>query len=270
MKSFAVDGHQPSILPDGHEWELVWHDEFDGTELDGTKWDFRLNFWGKPFDAYTDQGVVLDGNGCVELHRTERNGFYVSPQLQTGSNSFDIPKSERVNPWDQNDLWPLGKLPEPKFMHRYGYYECRCKFQRQPQVMWSAFWTQSPSIGAAYNPAYCGVESDIMECFKTGNVTTGNIMGGYGSQFREEGRVRYALKDTPDGFHRFGMDWWREVSRASKDVSQVPQFILLTTEVQGYRSDKPVPVPRGEPFTDDAFVVDYVRVFDRAEGYTPR
>lgn len=53
MKKFEVNGHEPSFLPEG-EWKLVWADEFDGTELDRSKWDFRLNFWGKPFDAYTD------------------------------------------------------------------------------------------------------------------------------------------------------------------------------------------------------------------------
>ena len=83
MKKFEVNGHEPSFLPEG-EWKLVWADEFDGTELDRSKWDFRLNFWGKPFDAYTDQGIVLDGKSHIELHRTERNGCYVSPQLQTG------------------------------------------------------------------------------------------------------------------------------------------------------------------------------------------
>jgi hypothetical protein len=25
--------------PEGKTWKLVWHDEFDGTELDTTKWD---------------------------------------------------------------------------------------------------------------------------------------------------------------------------------------------------------------------------------------
>ena len=55
MKKFEVQGHEPSYLPAG-EWRLIWSDEFDGTELDRTKWDFRLNFWGEPFDAYTDQG----------------------------------------------------------------------------------------------------------------------------------------------------------------------------------------------------------------------
>lgn len=277
MKKFEVKDHKPSYLPEG-EWKLVWADEFDGTELDRTKWDFRLNFWGKPFDGYTDQGIVLDGNSHIELHRTERNGCYVSPQLQTGSNSFDIPvegkkEGEEVHSGVLN--WPLGILEEPKFVHRYGYYECRCKFQKEPEVMWSAFWTQSPTIGGRFEPEWCGVESDIMECFKQGVATTGNIAGGYGKQCRQDGRVEYNLEETEDGWHYFGMDWQpdgyvfycdgKEISRCNEFVSQIPQFILLTTETRGWREKTQNPIKVNGEFVDDAFIVDFVRVFDKVE-----
>ncbi len=273
MKKYEVEGHIPSYLPEEKNWKLIWNDEFDGPELDTSKWEFRLNFWGKRFAAYTDEGITFDGNSNILLHRVYKDGYYVSPQLQTGSNSFDIPKGDAVNPWNQDSIWPLGELHEAKFLHRFGYYECRCKFQREPNVMWSAFWTQSPSIGTSYDPAWCGVESDIMECFKPGVATTGNIMGGYGKQYREEGRVKYDLKPTEDGYHTFAMHWTPEkytfycdgevVSTADKDVSQIPQFILLTTEVQGYR--KTGAVKKYDTYEDDAFIVDYVRVFDEVE-----
>ena len=269
MQRFDVAGHEPSFLPEG-EWKLVFSDEFDGTELDRTKWDFRYNFWGKPFGAYTDAGVVLDGNSHIELHRTEKDGYYVSPQLQTGSNSFDIPKTSTENPWGY-DIWPLGELTPPKFVHRYGYYECRCKFQRDPETMWSAFWVQSPGIGVRHEPEWSGNESDIMEYFHVGKNTAGNIMGGYGPQIHQEGRVTYDMAETEDGWHYFGMDWQpdgyvfycdgREVSRTSEHVSHVPEFILLTTEVQGWRMGEPKKV-EGE-FVDDAFICDFVRVYDK-------
>ena len=28
------------------EWELVWSDEFDGEEIDLTKWQHEITFWG--------------------------------------------------------------------------------------------------------------------------------------------------------------------------------------------------------------------------------
>ena len=278
MKKFEIENHEPSYLPEDSDWNLVWADEFDGTEFDRTKWNFRLNFWGKRFDAYTDQGVVLDGNSHVELHRVECDGRYVSPQLQTGSNSFDHMNLATKNAWDQNFTWPFNPLEEPTFVHRYGYYECRCKFQKYPEYMWSAFWLQSPSIGTRFEPEWCGIESDIMEYFKKG-VTMGNIMGGYGAQCKEEGRVPFHQpEETEDGWHYYGLDWrpdgyvfycdGKEVSRCNEHVSHVPQFILLTTEVQGYRyknhEGTPPYVIQGD-YVDDAFIVDFVRVYDRVE-----
>lgn len=278
MKKFEVKNHAPSLLPDG-EWKLVWADEFDGNELDRTKWDFRLDFWGERFDAYTDKGIVVK-DSCVELHRTEQNGKYVSPQLQTGSNSFDLMTTERSNPWGHDGIWPFKEFEKPKFVHRYGYYECRCKFQKDPETMWSAFWVQSPTIGGRFEPEWCGIENDIMEHFGNGIATTGNIMNGYGKQFFEEGRVIYDLEEKDnDGWHYFGMDWQpdgyvfycdgKEVSRCNTHVSHVPEFILLTTEVKGYRNVKQgienAPFIIKDKFEDDAFIVDFVRVFDKVE-----
>ena len=55
----------------------------------------------------------------------------------------------------------------------------------------------------------------------------------------------------------------------------MPQFILLTTEVQGYRlvkakanddeNAKPMPFEIQDDFADDAFIVDFVRVYDKID-----
>ena len=146
---------------------------------------------------------------------------------------------------------------------------------------------QSPTIGARFEPEWCGIESDIMEHFKIGEATSGNIMGGYGKQYREEGRVYYPIVE--EGWHYFGMDWQpdgyvfycdgKEVSRCTKNVSHVPEFLLLTTEVMGYRNSKKtkkiVDANGNERevhsydilngFEDDAFICDFVRVFDKVK-----
>ena len=110
MKKFEIENHEPSFLPEGKNWKLVWSDEFDGNVLDENKWGYRLNFGGRPFEGYTDKGIVLK-NGCVELHRTEKNGCYISPQLQTGSNSFDVPKDAQGNPWGQDEIGDWANYP---------------------------------------------------------------------------------------------------------------------------------------------------------------
>ena len=51
MQKYEVKDHEPSYLPDGKKWKLVWSDEFDGTELDTTKWDYRLAMMGRRREA---------------------------------------------------------------------------------------------------------------------------------------------------------------------------------------------------------------------------
>lgn len=270
LVSFPVPGHAPSLLPAGSKWVLAWSDEFDGSELDRSKWDYRLHYWGKRNPIYTDEpGAVTVEDGCAKFHLLYRDGNYCSAQLQTGANSLDAPYDM------QSGFWPVGEKTAPKFMHRYGYYEVRCKFQKT-DGWWSAFWLQSPQIGMSPDPRFAGVESDIMECFfgSVGRITTSNIYGGYSDQeCKREGLVRYLLEDSDDGFHRFGMDWTpygytfycdgKVTTHCVEAVSQVEQFLLLTTECKGYRVQKK-PDHRLHPEdAGDTFTVDYVRVFDR-------
>ena len=75
MKKFEVSGHEPSYLPEG-EWELVWSDEFDGTELDESKWNYRLDFWGKRSPTFSKDASSARFKGrCIPLS-TSANGFF--------------------------------------------------------------------------------------------------------------------------------------------------------------------------------------------------
>lgn len=271
--------HAKSLLPAGKKWKLVWHDEFDGTELDRSKWDFRLHLLQQRHNTFTDEGAVLDGKGNLLLTLIEKDGQFYSPHLQTGYNFMDRPgkifyeadqsaKKERM-------FWPIAKLQEPKFMHKYGYYEIRCKLQTQPG-WWSAFWLQSPIIGATLNPEECGVEVDIMESFAPdGVVFHNNHWGGYGDDHQHVGSGERKLEETPDGFHVFGLDWsengyvyyidGKESWRVDGPVSHREQFILISTECMGYRySDQPEENLK-KAVLPDYFIVDYVRVYDEVK-----
>ena len=281
MKEFWIDGHEPSLLPKSKEWRLAFSDEFDGNELDRTKWDFRLNFWGIHGDAYTDKGVSLDGNSHVVFHPVVVDGRLCSAQLQTGCLLYDmldfegsiqnrLAKITGENPWGEIELWPFKPLPAPKFMHRYGYYEVRVKFQTRP-FWWSAFWIQSPNTGSTSDPATSGVECDIIENFANGQLTSGGIYGGYGRDFKNDpARVYYPYCEDGE-FHRVGLEWssegyvyyldGKETARSTAPVSHTDQFIMLSTEIKGYRNGK-IPTEFTSEDLDDCFTVDYVRVFD--------
>ncbi len=289
-ETFALPGHAESCLPAGKRWKLVWHDEFDGPELDRSKWGFRLNFWGRRFPAYSEQGVELK-DGALRLHMIKLpDGNFTSAQLQTGSLTYDIPKDT-----PPQKFWPFGKMEKPRFLHRYGYYEIRCRLPKN-KGWHAAFWLQAPGVGSHPDPRYCGVEVDVMETYllDQGKIVGGPIWGGYGRDNRRSGHFQWEHVETPDFWHRYGVHWHpagydfyidgKLVGRTTPDpskvapekdeagklcggtllgpVSAVEQFILVTTECHGYRQgNAPEPELRAAKLPD-YFEVDYVRVFD--------
>ena len=273
MQKYHVEDHETSLLPDGGKWKLVWSDEFDGTELDRTKWDFRLYMMGKRHRTWDEGGVKLDGNSNAVFSIFEKNGEICSSQIQTGSNYMDAPPAER-DCWNGGLVWPIGKIKESKFLHRYGYYECRCKLQKKAG-WWSAFWLQSPTIGSSLNPEYSGVENDIMESFRPGKIIShNNHYNGYGED-HECVSAGKGMELNVDEWHIFGMSWDEngytfyvdgiEDGHIDEPVSKIPQFILLSTEVNGYRAKEKQATDEARLAVGDAFIVDYVRVFDKIE-----
>ena len=269
MKQFEVKDHAPSLLPEGHEWRLVWADEFDGTELDRTKWDYRLHMMNQRHPAWTDQGVHLDGNSHAVFTLTNEDGRPVSSQLQTGYNFMDAPAEKTVFGRDHLQ-WNIGKLKESMFLHGYGYYECCCRLQ-QKAGWWSAFWIQSPVIGASLNPADTGVEIDIMESFHPGTINGHNVFtGGYGQDMT---RCKVGGKEVdPTVWHRFGLLWdetgytfyidGEEDGKITEKLTARPEFILISTEVRGYRFEDHQPVQEAYDNQGDTFIVDHIRVFE--------
>lgn len=289
MKKFEVKNHVPSLLPDGKNWKLVWADEFDGKTLDSTKWVPRLNMMGSRSPHWVEDAYEIDGNSNLVLKLEKRDGVYCTTQLQTGYNfmdgspeEFDFLSAENREAGEGNKnyyKWPIGEIKQPKFMHKYGYYECRCKMQ-QKEGWWSAFWLQSPIIGSTLNAEFSGVEVDIMEQFWRTKyephhiITHNNHWDGYGTQHKSTGAFQVPLKETEDGYHVFGLEWTPEYYRYYVDgemtwevkapypVSQTEQFILVSTEAVGYRSSVWTQWDDLENAVGDTFVVDYVRVFD--------
>ena len=288
----VVKDAAPSLIPGG-QWKLVWHDEFDGDRLDTSKWGYRTNFWGisAHWFARPEDGAVEVTNGVARLKLVRRaDGQIVSPQLQTGSLVWDdLGRNPR-----RNSVWPFPKREQAKFQHRFGYYECRCRLQRR-KGWWSAFWMQAAGSGATLDPRQCGVEHDIMESFFPGEVIShAFIMRGYGADCQTFTSHRVPadvnLKENPvwrldpDEFHTFGFLWEEDGytvfvdgrrsgmkvgSGPGEDVSQVPEFILVSTECKMFRANrgtgKQDPDLEAALAAGDDFVIDHVRVFDRVD-----
>ena len=110
-----------------------------------------------------------------------------------------------------------------------------------------------------------------MECFEPGVVKPHNVFtGGYGLDMQ---RAKAGGKTVdPEGYHTFGVLWNEkgytfyvdgvEDGHIDQFISKRPEFILITTEVKGYRYEDHRPVKEAKAAEGDTFVVDYVRVFD--------
>lgn len=231
-----------------------------------------LMYPGDPrtFNMITSEGAILDGKSNLLLCLIEKDGHYFSPHLQTGSNFLDRPGESY-----KKFKWPIAKIGQPKFMHKYGYYEIRCKLQTQPG-WWSAFWLQSPVIGATLDPKLSGAEVDIMENFTSDGIILHNIhWKGYGDDHKHLGSGDIKIEDTPDQYHRFGCHWspggyvyyadGKETWRVNGPVSDIEQFILVSTECMGYRNSDQPDEELKKAVLPDYFVVDYVRVFDEVK-----
>ena len=285
----AAGGLEGSLLPEGRRFRLVWNDEFDGVGLDASKWSFRTNFWGRraAWFATPEDGAVTVAGGFAHLKVVRRtDGSYCSPQLQTGGLLWDD-----LDPKTGNGVvWPFRPRTRPKFAHRYGYYECRARLQRE-KGWWSAFWLQAPANGATLDPRRSGVECDIMESFEPGrHIVHAFHYNGCGPEYARFNAQRAPYTPTPEGalnvsfpistdeFHVFGLLWepdgytvffdgrqsGHKVGRGKGEaVSETEEFILVTTELKGFRQDgRPVPEVAAACAAGDEFTIDWVRVYD--------
>lgn len=226
--------------PEGKRWQLVWHDEFEGTALDETKWETPPD--GRRRDAWwMRKAVTVDGQGHLAIRTFKEGDRYIDGCARTRG----------------------------KFEHAFGYYVARIQLQKQPGH-WSAFWLYNASVGKIGDEGRDGTEIDIMEKpWLDGRLNCALHWDGYGKAHRSEGKV-VDVPGVMDGFHTFALLWLpeqyvfyvdgKEIWRTQAGgVCQVPLYIKLSDEVGKWGGD----IAQAE--LPDAFLVDYVRVYDLVE-----
>ncbi len=163
---------------------LVWSDEFNSTSLDTSKWDYWLQ--GHRRDAVnTPAAVSLDGSNLVITTYTSAGTHYTA-----------------------------FVATDKTFRSRYGYWEARIQWS-DTNGMWSAFWMQSPTMGAhLHDPQTSGSEIDMAE-HRYVDKTTNNIANqvqvnlhwnGYGPATKSSGSGNVG-DQLANGFHTYGFLW---------------------------------------------------------------
>lgn len=226
------------FIPRKLGYHLVWEDNFNGRQLDTTRW--KVRGVGKRRLDWVSREAVRVGGGHLRLLALKQGDRLMSGAVGT------------------QDL----------FMSKYGYYECRAKLQRSPGV-WGAFWIQSKQISQGEDPAVYGAEIDILECFrKLGkDIVSHNVHWAYGPHQQSTHGMQSYLKGVGKGYHRFGLEWFPgkyvfyvdgyKFYEVTKGISQIPEYLILSMEFPGEEKELDKAV-----FPDE-FVVDYVRVYQK-------
>ncbi len=166
-------------------WNLSWSDEFEGNEVDRTKWNFQVGGggWGNGEAQYYTNGAnstVADGYLTIEARKENYGG-----------NQFT---SSRMNNANKGDFL-------------FGRVEVRAKLPSTGGT-WPAIWTL-PTEWVYGGWPDCG-EIDIME--HTGN-NLGHVFGTIhtGAYNHQDGTQRGGgvyFSDVADSFHVYALEWY--------------------------------------------------------------
>ena len=241
-------------------WTLVWNDEFDGTTLDTTKWGYWLT--GARREAINTPSAIAVGGGNMTLSTYTSGGTHYTGMISTSAT----------------------------YLPAYGYIEARIDYN-DTAGMWSAFWLQSPTMGATIGDGEgSGTEMDVCEhrsvdgsAADISNKVVGNIhWDGYGASHKSVGYDSGSL-GLASGFHVYGMEWtpttqrfyidgvlkWTVTDASTSPVSQRTQFLILSSEVDDSSTTWAGTIPAAGygtlQTTTTKMIVDYVRVYQRAE-----
>jgi len=293
--AMAVSLAAHAAEPASSNWKLVWSDEFDGEEIDRTKWDFDL---GNGFYAY-DANMWISGWGNEELQyytKEPGNASVKDGMLRIRA----IKESLHGCGYTSARLRTSKRDRTPLFDKKYGRFEIRAKLPTG-QGIWPAIWMMPQED--KYGTWASSGEIDIMEA--RGQQPT-KVLGSthYGSRWPAQAHTSNEFQ-FPAGsgigdFHVYALEWepgrlrwyvdgkmyapqsfWWSSSKAQgsngvapADESELnpwpapfdrPFYLILNLAVGGKFPGNPDKTTR---FPAE-MLVDYVRVYDKKGGYGP-
>ena len=246
----------------GQNWDLVWSDDFDGEELDLTKWSYQigtgasegLTDWGNNEEQYYREENVVVADGMLHI---------IAKEEDFGGKSYT---SGRIRTRDQGD-WT------------YGRFELRAKMPIG-KGLWAAMWLLPTDM--EYGTWAASGEIDMVEYLgHEANEIHGTLhFGGQWPGNKHKGKS-YILSsgNFSDEFHDFALEWEEGVIRWYMD----DKFYQVQTDADWWSSGGEAPAPfdkrfhflfnlavggywPGSPDANTQFpqelVIDYLRVYE--------
>jgi beta-glucanase (GH16 family) len=289
----ATVGEQPAEIG----WDLVWADEFGGTELDRNKWMPEQSCWGggnQERQCYTDRPEnirVSDGILRLKARKEKFTGPDRPPEI--GKN----PNPQKTQEYTSGKVRTLGLAG-----WKYGKVEFRAK-PPKGQGTWPAVWMMPAS------PVYGGWprsgEIDILEGVNLGakcETCEGNVgenrmisalhFGDYAPKNKFlDTRVALDSKALPsDDFHIWKLEWGEGLMRFYLDGRQYwevkahrwstasplansnpvapfdqPFYIMANLAIGGGLSEKNNDKGVAANATPAEFSIDWIRIYQCAD-----
>ena len=172
------------------KYDYVWGDEFEGSEVDFTKWTFDEKMYG------TSSIIVSFSRQTIDM----KDGRLVLRALKSQNK-------------DKNQyLVPTSVVSQYNMMYTYGYCEIKAKVPNATGV-WPSFWTQSDDgIGERKCWDYF-VEVDIFEVFGDPMGTfVPNLHKWYSSAAGgghpvSDCKNKYTVPKSGSEYHTYGYEW---------------------------------------------------------------
>jgi beta-glucanase (GH16 family) len=279
--------------PPTAEWKLVWSDEFDGKEIDKTKWDFDT---GNGFYNYgANQWISGWGNDELQYYTREPDNAFVKDGML---HIRAVKESLHGCGYTSARLKTRKKDGGELFSKKYGKFEFRAKLPTGKGV-WPALWMLPqdekyggwPTSGEIDVMEARGQEpTEVLGTLHFGSLWPANIHVGETYVLPRKGTIAdfhvYAIEWEPgeirwyvDGHQYATQSFWWSSGKAdgakgvnpSKEADlnpwpapfDQPFYLVMNVAVGGKflgNPDKTTVFPA-------EMVLDYVRVYDKVGGY---
>ncbi|MFF2889314.1 family 16 glycosylhydrolase [Paenibacillus sp. NPDC057967] len=265
-------------------WNLIWNDEFAGTQLDTNKWNYETGY-------YISNDPNSWGWGNAELaHYTDSSQNVFIQDGKLNLRALNDPKNFPQDP-TRYAQYSSGKLnTKDNFSFQYGRVDIRAKLPTGNGV-WPALWMLPED--SAYGAWAASGEIDIMEAKgRLPGTTSGAlhfggqwpvnryIAGEYhfpeGQTFANDFRV-YSMVWEEDNFKwyvdgefffKVTRDQWYSVAAPNNPNAPFDQpfYLIMNLAIGGYFDGLLSPDPQDIPAT---MQVDYVRVYKEGDSENP-
>lgn len=211
---FELETDFSSTALDGYKY--VWGDEFEGSDVDFTKWSFGLHMGGTTkIEVSYDKNVIDVNDGRLKLHALR---FYNPERAET---------EYRV---------PYGVATQNKMHFLYGYAEIRARLPLFSGA-WPSFWAKTDaSLKVEGNPNSFLGEIDIFEVFGD-NIVKPNLIKWYGDKTDAMAVSYIDVNEWPwedsekhaTEYHTYGFEWTSKTITMSVDGEPYHTFDITKT-----------------------------------------